>query len=371
MFSFIKRNILRFNRIVRIRMGLGTALLAFVLFFAWMPEAVRPDDTPFFGYDVHTGLPVALHDPASPNMRFLPDVGNNEPFSVVLNESVFLPPADLTPQTLTRMQVTPEYFAQLQDFTYVRTRLFLEDPSTMLLPEDVDVYAFLNADLRIDPTLPGPHVLIFHTHSTEWFADTGREGPLEDIMSGIVGVGHYLAQILSQEYGLEVLHYTGRFDIVDGFPQIRGAYERMEPVITQLLADNPQIQLVIDLHRDGVDEGGGPFTRYIDGVPTARLMFFNGLSRRNVGGEPVPTAWLPNPFLRDNLQFSFQAQIAANQLFPGFNRRVYLRAYRFSLHMHPLSIFVEVGNQYNTQQEAKNAMHPLARILAEVVLAER
>jgi len=97
-------------------------------------------------------------------------------------------------------------------------------------------------------------------------------------------------------------------------------------------------------------------------------MFFNGLSRRRVDGEAVEVYWLPNPYQRENLQFSFQAQLAANQLFPGLNRRIYLRAYRFSLHMHPRSIFVEVGNQYNTQQEAKNAMHPLARILADVLL---
>jgi stage II sporulation protein P len=358
----IRRFLQRFNPVVRVRMALGIVLMVCTLLATHLPERERVFDTPFFGYEERYLQPALLADRLT--YPSIPMQQDREPFSVVLNESVFLPPPNVVPQTLTRMQITPEYFAQLTDFEYVRTRLFLEDPSTMLLPGDIDVYEFLNADLRIDPSLPGPHVLIFHTHSTEWFVDT-----TDDPMTGIMGVGAYLAQLLAREYGLEVLHYTGRFDIVEGRPLISGAYERMEPVITQLLADNPQIQLVIDLHRDGVVEGGGPFTRYLDGVPTARLMFFNGLSRRNIDGEPVPVLWLPNPYQRENLQFSFQAQIAANQLFPDFNRRVYLRAYRFSLHMHPRSIFVEVGNQYNTLQEAKNAMHPLARILAEVLLA--
>ena len=364
----MRRFLQRFNGVVRARMAMGLVLLVCAFLAGHLPERQRvAADTPFFGYEAPYAPDFSQDYDRADNPRFLtvPMQQEREPSSVVLNESFFMPPPDVVPQTITRMQISAAYFSQLMDFNYVRTRLFLEDPSTMLLPEDIDVYEFLNADLRIDPSLPGPHVLIFHTHSTEWFADTTY-----DPMTGIMGVGAYLAQLLAEEYGLEVLHHMGRFDIVEGQPQIRGAYERMEPVITQLLADNPQIQLVIDLHRDGVAEGGGPFTHNLDGVPTARLMFFNGLSRRNVAGEPTPVQWLPNPYQRENLQFSFQAQIAANQLFPDFNRRVYLRAYRFSLHMHPRTLFVEVGNQYNTLREAKNAMHPLARILAEVLLAE-
>jgi len=351
------------RKVVRQRMMLGAFLLVGALLFWLQPVRARFNDTPRFGYEVQD-VAEMVADTMHRN-------GFDVPHYLAMQDSLFLPPANAA-QVLVpaRVPVTADYLAQLEDFTYVRTRIFLEDPSTMLLPGDIDVHEFINADLRIDASLPGPHVLIFHTHSTEWFVDTGREGALYDPMTGIMGVGHYLAQVLATYYGLEVLHHTGRFDVVEGRPHIRGAYERMEPVITQLLADHPQIQLVIDLHRDGVREGGGPFTQYLNGTPTARLMFFNGLSRRNVNGEPQPVAWLPNPHQRENLQFSFQAQLAANYLFPGFNRRIYLRAYRFSLHMHPRTLFVEVGNQYNTLQEAKNAMHPLAAIIAQVVLSE-
>ncbi|MCL2204448.1 MAG: stage II sporulation protein P [Defluviitaleaceae bacterium] len=355
------------KRVARQRMILGLMLLCVVLSAGML---ARPaGDIPLFGYEYDNGLPVAERGPHERvGSTFRDDGFIQDPESgfTRLQDVILLPPPDhIPPEINSRARVTPQYLEQLMDFTYVRTRIFLEDPSTMLLPGDIDVYEFIHADLRIDPTAPGPHVLIFHTHSTEWFIDTERYNPA----TGIVVVGRYLAHVLSEHYGLEVLHYTGSFDMPDGRPQVMGAYCRMEPVITALLAENPEIQLVIDLHRDGVRDGVGPFTRYVDGLPTAQLMFFNGLSRRNVNGQPVPTAWLPNPFQRENLQFSFQAQLAANQLFPGLNRRIYLRAYRFSLHMHPRSIFVEVGNQYNTLQEAKNAMHPLARILADVLLA--
>lgn len=354
------------RRVVRRRMVLGMLLLVCALALAWLPAGEGHSDIPMFGYDENNAPLPAPEVYAAVQPRYfegfmpLPEV-----YSAVLGETtLFAPLGDASVPQRARLNITPEYMAQLSDFGYLRSRIFLEDPSTMLLPDDIDAEAFLAADLRIDPTLPGPHVLIFHTHAIEWFVDTERYNP----ETGIVRVGEYLARILSSQYGLEVLHHTGNFSNVDGRPQVMGSYERMEPVITALLAENPQIQFVIDLHRDGVRDGVGPFTRYIDGVPTARLMFFNGLSRRNVNGQPVPVAWLPNPYQQENLMLSFQAQLAANQRFPNFNRRIYLRAYRFSLHMHPRTLFVEVGNQYNTIREAKNAMHLLAQIIADVLL---
>ena len=187
-------------------------------------------------------------------------------------------------------------------------------------------------------------------------------------MDSVLGVGRALAEALTNNYGIEVMHYMGQFDVVDGSPRRQGAYERMEPVILQILADNPSIQMVNDLHRDGVREGAGPFITYIDGNRTARIMFFNGLSRQNRNGQITAVPWLPNPYLRENLNLSFQLQLAANYLHPGFARRAYLREFRYSLHMMPMSMFVEVGNQYNTVDEALRAMKPLAEIVAAVIL---
>ena len=55
---------------------------------------------------------------------------------------------------------------------------------------------------------------------------------------------------------------------------------------------------------------------------------------------------------------------------PDFARKIYLNAYRFSLHMLPRSTLVEVGAQTNTKEEALRAMKPLAEILAKTLLEE-
>ena len=93
-------------------------------------------------------------------------------------------------------------------------------------------------------------------------------------------------------------------------------------------------------------------------------MFFNGLSRTTALGD---IDYLPNPYIQDNLAFSFQMQLTAAEYYPGFARPIYLKGYRYNMHFKPKSLLVEVGAQTNTLQEAKDAMEPLADIIYKVV----
>ncbi|MCL2357087.1 MAG: stage II sporulation protein P [Defluviitaleaceae bacterium] len=268
-----------------------------------------------------------------------------------------------------RRQFTPPgeaHILRLEDFNYLTRNIFLADRNTILFESDINVREFLAKDFVIDTAVEGPLVLIFHAHSREMFYDSDPYDP----MTGVMGAGRELAEILSRDYGIEVLHHTERFDILDGLPMREGAYERLEPVIRQILADNPSIQVVIDLHRDGVGPHVAPLVTYINGERAAQIMFVNGLSRRYRyrTGEILPADWLPNPYQRENLAFTLHLQLAANELHPDFARRAYLLPFRYSLHMLPASILLEVGAQNNTFQEALNAMPAMAEIIAAVIL---
>ena len=95
-------------------------------------------------------------------------------------------------------------------------------------------------------------------------------------------------------------------------------------LLEQILAENKSIEVVIDLHRDGV----GNNTRLVteqNGVPMAQIMFFNGLSRTTKTGD---IEYLYNPYIADNLAISFQMQLKAAEYYPGFTRRIYLKGYR-------------------------------------------
>lgn len=244
---------------------------------------------------------------------------------------------------------------KLQDFDYLRQTFYQVDNTTTVDSSLLDVNKLLGKDMTLKEDVDGPQILIYHTHSQEGYADSTPG----DASTSVVAIGEYLAQILSEQYGIKVLHHTGTYDVINR----DSAYSEALPSLEQILQEYPTIEVVIDVHRDGVPVT----TRLVTTVnekPTAQIMFFNGLSKTTAQGE---LEYLANPYIEDNLAFSFQMQLAASEYYPGFTRRIYLKGYRYNMHLCPKSLLVEVGAQTNSFQEAKNAVEPLADILAKVV----
>lgn len=214
-------------------------------------------------------------------------------------------------------------------------------------------------DVKIDESQDGPAILIYHTHSQEGYSDSVEGDP----DTTVVGVGDYLEKLLTEKYGHKVLHHKGEYDVNDR----DHAYSNALPEVAGVINENPQIQLVIDLHRDGVADTTRLATT-INGKPTAQIMFFNGLSRTVERGD---ISGLPNPYINDNLALSFQMEVAAEKFYPGFTRRIYLKGYRYNMHLCPKSMLVEVGAQTNTLEEAMNAMEPLADIIDKVIKKDK
>ena len=144
------------------------------------------------------------------------------------------------------------------------------------------------------------------------------------------------------------------------------AYGKALPVLEQILKENPSIQVMIDLHRDEMPEGTRLVTE-IDGQPTAKFMFFNGLSRTKKTGD---IAYLKNENISGNLAFSFQMQLKCEEYYPGLTRKIYLKGYRYNMHLLERSLLVELGAQNNTVEEAMNACGPLAHVLDMVLSGE-
>lgn len=244
---------------------------------------------------------------------------------------------------------------KLRDFDYLLQNFYQVDSTTTIGSSQLNVDALLGKDMRLSHDASAPQILIYHTHSQEGYADSIPG----DSSTTVVGVGDYLTEILTEQYGLNVIHHKGEYDVGDR----DHAYSNAAPAVEKLLADNPSIEVVIDLHRDGVGETTRLVTEQ-NGVSMAQIMFFNGLSRTTSTGD---IDYLYNPYIADNLAFSFQAQLKAAEYYPGFTRRIYLKGYRFNMHYCPRTMLVEVGAQTNTLQEAKNAMLPLADILYKVL----
>ena len=248
--------------------------------------------------------------------------------------------------------------AKLADFDYVMNQFFILDSNTETNAQQISAPRFLKEDLSVKKDSSVPQILIYHTHSQEAFADSVPG----DVNTGIVGVGQCLTKILTEQYGYRVLHHTGQYDV-----ETRdNAYSRALPAVEQILAENPSIQVIIDLHRDEVAEETKLVTD-IQGRPTARFMFFNGLSRTRKTGD---IDYLANENQEANLAFSFQMQLKAAEYYPGLTRRIYLKGYRYNMHLRPRTLLVELGAQNNTVEEAINACDPLAHILDMVLKGE-
>ena len=247
---------------------------------------------------------------------------------------------------------------KLRDFDYLLSHFYIVDSSTMIGPEQMNVDDLLGRSMKIDTGTDGPKVLIYHTHSQEEFKDSTPGDPSESI----VGVGAYLAELLNEK-GIETIHDTGVYDIIDGKLDRSNAYGKAEEAVSTILEENPSIEVVIDLHRDGVSSDTRLVTE-INGKPTAKIMFFNGLSRSRTNGD---IEYLSNPYIQDNLAFSLQMKLACEKEYPGFTRNIYLRAYRYNLHLMPKSLLIEAGAQTNTVEEMMNAMEVLSDVLCQVI----
>ena len=272
-----------------------------------------------------------------------------------MEESLF---SELFPQDLfgfTKLVQERYSMADLQSLDYLINHFYIVDSSTIATAEEFDVEAFIEKDLRLKKT-DKPQILIYHTHGSEGYADS-RPNMAED---SVIGVGKLLAEELQETYGYEVIHHVEYFDRkADGSGDRDNAYNNSLPVITALLEKYPSIEVVIDLHRDS----GAARVAEVDGVRMAKIMLFNGLCRTKSG----PITYYSNPHLEMNLAFSFQMNVVGNAMYPGLMHRIYLKSYRYNMHLAEKYLLIELGTEQNTLQEAKNSMKPLAAILNQVL----
>ncbi len=265
-------------------------------------------------------------------------------------------------ETLTSNLAKIERLKTEKNRSYLLKNFYIKDSSTSIDNEIFHVESLLSMDLHIKKKKE-PQILIFHTHgASESFKDS-RAGRQED---SIVGVGTVLAKTLSKEYGYQVLHDKTEYDRVNGKIDRNKAYNNALYGLEKTLKQYPSIDVIIDLHRDGVGKKVNRTTT-VNGKKTAQAMFFNGLSRNSKGD----IAYLKNDNLQANLAFSLQLKLASMRRFQDFAKPVYLKNYRYNMHLKKRFTLIELGNENNTVQEEKNAATPLAMVLDAVLKGER
>jgi stage II sporulation protein P len=226
---------------------------------------------------------------------------------------------------------------------------------------DIDVPALMAQPL--EPTYGGAsRVLILHTHGSEAYTPDGGDiyepsDPFrtEDRRYSIIRVGDELASCLT-ERGFSVIHDTGIYD----FPSYQGSYGRSDAVIASYLERYPDINLVIDLHRDAISAPDGSQYKTVANIGDevcSQIMFF-------VGSD---SAGLYHPKWQENFKLALRVQSEMNALYPSLARPIYLSQYRYNQHRSQGSLLVEVGSAGNTLEESLIAIRYFADAYAGAI----
>ena len=198
-------------------------------------------------------------------------------------------------------------------------------------------------------------VLIYHSHTTEAYLasnnDTSKNYFNMDLTRGVCAVGDVIANDLEKIYGVSVIHDETLHNVGD----YNASYKKSGVTLDKYLKQYGDFNLIIDLHRDGVNNNYVPKTK-INGEEVSKFMF-------------VVT--------RKNPRYSKQKKLVdsmvgiSNKLFPNIldSREIYYHDWGMSgfynQNRSDNAIMIEVGNQNNTIEQSKNTGKYLSRIIAE------
>lgn len=223
---------------------------------------------------------------------------------------------------------------------------------------DTDLPAWLETPLSWELKSEEPTVLIVHSHGTESYKKTESYNEYvsyrtRDNHYNVVSIGAEIKKVLEAN-GISVIHDTTRHDD----PSYSKAYSNSRKSIRKYLEKYPSIQMVLDIHRDSVENKSGQqvhLTAKSGSQTTAQLMV--------VVGTDVN---LKHPSWPENMALAVKLHAQLEKNTPGICRPISFRKQRFNQDLSPGALIVEVGTAGNTRQEALLAGKLLAEGIADL-----
>lgn len=222
------------------------------------------------------------------------------------------------------------------------------------------------ADLRRFPWGTVPLVAIYHTHSSETYHGPERHAkdrsysPSDHAWgktSGMISIGGELARTLTQDYRIPVVHSRNIHD----YPVYRDAYVNSAVTVKELLRKYPSLRIVLDIHRDGLADMDLDFiTTVMGGERLARIAVIVGR------GQPG----LPNPHWGKNQALAERLHAKMEEMYPGLSRGLIVRNWPYNQELSDCALLLELGDHFNTREEAQKSAGLLADCLAALLADE-
>lgn len=194
-----------------------------------------------------------------------------------------------------------------------------------------------------------PQVIIYHTHSSESYQPYSESNFHREEETGTVReVGNVMAAELNK-MGIAVVHDR----TVHDRPSYNQSYDRSLSTVTALLRQYPTAEIVIDLHRDAAAYTGNKGeTVTINGETVAKYKLVVGQGNDNY---------------QQLLSFARAINAAAEGMYPGFGGRILEKEYRYNEYIADQYLLLEVGNNQNDIEHAKNTGKYFAHVIAAVL----
>lgn len=205
------------------------------------------------------------------------------------------------------------------------------------------------SNIRDSVSSKDPLILIYHTHATESYqpVSVGNFHSIDE-KGTVREVGSALKAALEGK-GISVIHDKAIHDS----PSYSKSYSRSLEAATKILATNPSVRIIVDLHRDAAAYTGNNKQSFVvDGKEATRFSLVVGEGNENSDALKA---------------FANRINQKANSLYPGFGKGVIIKEYKYNQYIANDYILLEMGNNQNNIEEAKLSALLFADVLAEML----
>ncbi len=257
-------------------------------------------------------------------------------------------------------KITEQTYGKSTVTTAVGNILVRNNTSTQ---QKLDLNSYLTAKPAINITDKSqPTVLLFHTHTTESYEMLDRGWYAQDYITrsnssdrNMVRVGIEIKEQL-EAAGYNVIHDTQIHDV-----SYNGAYDHSRKSVEEYLEKYPSIQVVLDIHRDAIEENNGTRIKPVAtvlGKKAAQMMIITGCEEGKVTSFPD---W------KQNLTFALNLQSVCEEMYPGLMRPVYFCQRKYNMDLSHNNLLIEMGSCSNTLEEAAYSGRLLGTALVKML----
>lgn len=206
-----------------------------------------------------------------------------------------------------------------------------------------------------------PRVLVYHTHSNESFLPKSdfydEDYPIRsaDCSKNMIAVGDALCETLAKN-GVTVIHECKQHD----YPMFTGAYYRSAETVSALLEKYPDIDIVIDLHRDGIVQNDGSLSApvcEVNGKTAAQFMIISCCENE----------YFDMPDYIENFKLACLLQNTAEEMYPNLARPVLFDYRNYNQSLSKGALLIEVGSHGNSLDEAVYTGELLGNVIAKAL----